>query len=70
MNGNLNEIMEYLPFLIPIVLVEIILMITALVHVIKHDKYRFGNKILWICIVVFIQIIGPILYFTIGRGEE
>jgi hypothetical protein len=41
-----------------------------LVHMLKHKKFRFGNQAMWIIIVVFVQIIGPILYFTIGRGEE
>ncbi len=66
----MDQIMEYLPFIIPILLVELALMLTALVHVLKHKKYRFGNQILWILIVVLLQILGPILYFTIGRGEE
>lgn len=66
----MDKIVEYLPFLIPILLIELALMITALVHVLRHNKYRFGNKIVWIIIVVLFQIIGPILYFTIGRGEE
>lgn len=66
----MEKLMEYLPFLIPIFIVELALMLTALIHVLKHDKYRFGNRVLWIIIVVFFQIIGPILYFTVGRGEE
>lgn len=66
----MNEIMEYLPFIIPIIIMELVLMITALVHLLKHKKFRFGNQIFWIIIVVFLQIIGPILYFTIGRGDE
>ncbi len=64
------EIMEYLPFLMPIIIIELILMLTALIHVLKHKNYRFGNRVIWISIVVCLQIIGPILYFTIGRGEE
>jgi hypothetical protein len=64
------EIMEFLPFLIPIIMIELILMLTALVHVLKHKNYRFGNRVIWIIIVVCLQIIGPILYFTIGKGEE
>ena len=67
---SLNEIRQYLPFLIPILLVELALMLTALIHVLRHKNYRFGNRILWVIVVVCIQIIGPILYFTIGRGEE
>lgn len=67
---SMEKIVEYLPFLLPILLVELVLMITALVHVLRHKNYRFGNRILWIVVVVAIQIIGPIIYFTIGRGEE
>lgn len=66
----MNEIIEYLPFLIPIAIIEIVLMLTALIHVIRHNHYRFGNRIFWVIVVVILEIIGPILYFTIGRGEE
>jgi len=68
--NSMEKLMEYLPFLVPILLVELILMVTALIHVLKHKNYRFGNRILWVILVVAVQIIGPILYFTVGRGEE
>ncbi len=67
---DFQTLKEYLPFLIPLIILEISLSITALVHVLRHPHYRFGSKVMWILIVLFIQIIGPILYFTIGRGEE
>lgn len=66
----MDKVLEYLPFLIPIILLEVILAVTALIHVIKHPKYKFGNKIMWIIIVLFIQIIGPIIYFVFGKGDE
>lgn len=66
----MNTLFEYLPILLPVILIELILMVTALVHVLRHPNYRFGNKVVWIVIVVFIQIIGPIIYFAFGRGED
>lgn len=66
----MNEIMEYLPFILPIFIIEMALMLIALIHVIKHDNYKFGNKVMWIIIVLFVQIIGPVAYFIIGRGDE
>ncbi len=66
----MDAVIKYLPVLIPIVAIEIILLLTALIHVLKHDHYRFGNRIFWIIIVVLVQIIGPVLYFTAGRGED
>jgi len=66
----MDVIKEYLPILIPIIILEIGLMIYSLRHVLKHDRYKFGSRAMWILIVVFIQIIGPILYLTIGREDE
>jgi hypothetical protein len=45
-------------------------MLTALIHIVKHKNYRFGNRVIWVVIVVAIGIIGPVLYFTVGKGEE
>lgn len=61
---------EALPLIIPIVILEWTLAIVALIHVIKNPTYRFGNMPMWIVIVLFIQIIGPIVYFLFGRGKE
>ena len=70
MNMNTAQIIEYLPFLIPFVVAELALAITALVHVLKHPNYKFGNKAIWIVVVLCVQIIGPVIYFVFGRGEE
>ena len=66
----MDKLMEYLPFLIPVFLIQLALMITALLHVLKHPQYRFGSRTMWILVVVLLQIIGPVAYFAFGRGEE
>jgi hypothetical protein len=67
---DINMIKEYLPFLIPVLIIQLGLMLAALYHVLTHKNYRFGNRILWVVIVVVIEFVGPIAYFAIGRGEE
>ena len=62
-------IKQYLPLLIPIVLVELALMITALVDLIRRRQTR-GPKWAWVLVIVFINIIGPIVYFVAGRKED
>jgi heme/copper-type cytochrome/quinol oxidase subunit 4 len=62
-------VMKYLPLLIPIVVLELALTIVALVHMLKHKKFKFGNLTLWV-ILAFVQIVGPILYFTIGKADD
>ncbi len=65
----MDKIVEYLPFLIPLLIIELSLTVVALIHVLRHKTYRFGTRTFWI-IMCFIQIIGPIVYFAFGRGEE
>lgn len=67
---GMKEIMEYLPVLLPVILAELVLAVTALIHVLRHDEFKVGNKIIWVLVVLFIQIIGPIAYFLFGRGDE
>ncbi len=57
------------PFLLPIIIIELILLVAALVHILTHKTYKTGNRTIWV-IVSFIQIIGPILYFILGRSDE
>lgn len=65
----MESIKEYLPFLIPIIILQFALTLASIIHIVKHDKFKFGNKPIWI-ILSFVQFIGPILYFFIGREEE
>ena len=65
----MDVFMANLPLFIPLIIAEVILAVTALIHVLRHPHYRFGNKIMWALIVLFIQVIGPIAYFILGRGE-
>lgn len=65
----MDVLMANLPLFIPLIIAEVILAVTALIHVLRHPHYRFGNKIMWALIVLFIQVIGPIAYFILGRGE-
>ena len=62
-------ILEFLPFLIPFILLQVGLTVASLVSAIRRENFRRGNKVLWI-VVSFISIIGPILYFTLGRGDD
>ncbi|MCI1903158.1 PLD nuclease N-terminal domain-containing protein [Enterococcus hirae] len=67
---NTQFFLDNLPLFIPLILLEVGLMIAALVHVLRHPHYRFGNRLMWILIVVLLQIIGPIIYFVFGREDE
>ncbi|MGD0752361.1 MAG: PLD nuclease N-terminal domain-containing protein [Anaerolineales bacterium] len=62
-------IKQYLPLLIPVVLIELGLMVIALVDLIRRSRTR-GPKWVWVLVIVLINFIGPIIYFVAGRQEE
>ena len=67
---TLNELTEILPFLIPLVIVELRLLGYTLWHILTHKTYKRGNRALWIVIaIVGMQFWGPILYFILGKED-
>lgn len=67
---DLEVIKGLLPFLIPVVLIQVTLLIIALVDLAKREYVRGGNKIVWALVIIFVQMIGPIVYLIIGRQEK
>ena len=69
-NGTIWEtLLKYLPILIPLIVIQIGLMIVAVVDLIKREKTR-GPKWVWFILIIFVNLIGPILYFVVGREDE
>ncbi len=67
----MNEIMEFLPFLIPLVIVQFGLLAYTLYHILTHKNYKRGNRTLWLVVViVLMNFVGPVLYFLLGKEEE
>jgi hypothetical protein len=56
---------------LPIVLVELALLVVALRDLLRPERrVRGESKLMWGLLIVFIGILGPILYLAIGRQEE
>ncbi len=47
----------------------IILTIMALIDILK-SKFNGNDKIVWVMVVLFFNLIGAILYFAIGRNQR
>lgn len=69
--GNIMEILEGISWGIvaPLLIIHLILLIVSLVDLSRIEKTN-GPKWLWVLIILFINIIGPILYFVIGRRND
>ena len=62
--------MEFLPFLIPLVIVQFSLLGYTLYHILTHTKYKCFNRAVWLIVtLVFMNYIGPILYFIFGKED-
>ena len=64
----MEQLRELLPFLIPILLLQLGLMAVALVDLARRERTR-GPKWAWVLIILFANLIGPIIYFVFGREE-
>ncbi len=63
-----DKFLELLPFIIPLVLLQLTLMIVALVDLVRREKTR-GPKWVWTLVIIFGELIGPIIYLNLwARG--
>lgn len=67
---GIQFLINLLPVLIPLALLEFGLMIAALVHLLKRGRVKRGSVALWVVLIILLNIIGPVLYFIIGREDS
>ncbi len=61
---------EMLPFLIPLVIAQMILLLVTIRHILTHKHYKRGNRIFWLVLsIIGMQFWGPILYFLLGKED-
>lgn len=63
------DIMAFLPIILPVIAVGALLVLIAFIDLYRHRKTR-KNVLVWTCIILFVNILGPILYFVIGRKDS
>ena len=68
MNG-LETLKEALPFLIPLLVIELGLMVFALVDLARRQVVKGGQKWPWVLVIILLGIIGPIFYLLVGREQ-
>ena len=66
---EIESVIQMLPYLAPVIILQTILLVVALVDLAKRKHVTGGNKVIWV-LIIFIQIIGPVIYLVAGRKEE
>lgn len=67
---NMESIVQMLPYLAPIIVLNLVLLVISLVDITRREYVAGGNKIIWVLVTVLFQIIGPITYLVVGRKES
>jgi len=67
---EMESLVQILPYMVPLIILEVALLAVALVDLAKRKHVTGGNKIIWVLVTVCIHIIGPVIYLIAGRKEE
>ena len=68
---TMEKLTEYLPFLIPLVILQLSLLAYVLHHILTHNTYKRGTRLMWTVIsIVLMGFVGPILYLMFGREDS
>ena len=60
-----------LALLVPVIVIGLALMLLAAFDLLREDRrVRGGSKPMWALIIVFVNLIGPVLYLLVGRDES
>jgi hypothetical protein len=61
---------QVIALLAPVVVIQVGLLIAGLIDLGREERHvRGGNKIVWALIIVFVNLLGPIIYFVAGRED-
>ena len=62
---------DVLLLIVPLLAIQIALIILALRDLFRPERrVRGGAKWIWVLVIVFLELLGPLLYFTLGREDE
>ena len=57
-----------LQIILPLLVLQLILLVTALVSLVKSENIN-GPKWMWVLIILLINIIGPVMFFIFGKKK-
>ena len=68
--GDVDTLIQYLPILVPIFVIQLILLAIGLYDLFQEDRrVRWFSKPVWALIIFFVNIVGPLAYFFVGRED-
>lgn len=65
----INLPVEYLLLLLPVVVIQYGLAIFCIVKILREGVANL-NKLAWVLICLFVNLIGPVIFLIVGRKRE
>jgi hypothetical protein len=66
-----DDILLVAALVFPIVVVQLVLIVIALRDLFRPERrVRGGRKWVWVLVILFLQLLGPLLYLAAGRENE
>ena len=65
----MTNLREIIPFIIPLVLLQVGLQVYCIINLVHSRKVRFNNKLVWGIIILGFQLIGVVVYLVF-RGDD
>jgi len=62
-------IVAWTPILLPLIIIQFGLLLFAAIDIARKRKTKNLSPVIWILIVFFVNMIGPVLYFVLGRSD-
>jgi hypothetical protein len=67
---QLKTITGMLPFLIPLFILQLALMVIALIDLFKREGMKSNTRLIWVFVIILINVFGPIAYLVLGRKDK
>ena len=62
--------MDLFAFLLPLLVLQLVLLVVALYDLTRPERRVKGDsKVVWALIIIFVNLIGPLIYFLFGRED-
>ena len=68
--SNSFDFASLIPLVVPLVVVQLGLMVYCLVDLARREKVKHLPKWGWALVIILGELVGPVVYLLIGRGES
>ena len=67
---QLKTFTDMLPFLIPVFIIQLALIVIALLDLFKREGMNSNTRLIWVFVIVLVNLIGPLAYLFFGRKDK